>query len=488
LQLCSGEKRHKDFLIFFIASIQLKRISPAGMAKSNSRNNAECGKEDGGNKENDILEHRLRRCLHAEEVFSLCEMHVDSLNHINISTAMNRLAKILGCFSEIRPKGQVGLTVRQERTCKIIYNRSVTIVNELDPQSISTLVWALAALNMPSVDLLDGMGVITRRVISVSTEFKPLDLSDLMWGLAMLRLPAERELVKALSDHAVKIIDCFHAQHLSRLMWAVATLKIEICIELAKAVSRRAVDTVRDFKPVHISQLMWAYAKLEYFPGNDLVGAMLKRADEDLDGFLRQNKISSDFLWAIDKLGIQPNKLLADALYGRQPNVADIKPVASITASELKSPAPSKIQSAQIDDGPFITVNSSLQFRPIDQGAEACMDKFSGQGRVQALLQSKSDASGEDSLVRPKRKRDIEDERLQSMTTTLWNDGGTEFDTPTQKYETPENHPDAGFSRDKCKERVQARTEVLAEDRGNRFISLNFFIFSENIFFRDKNA
>jgi hypothetical protein len=392
------------------------RIAVTEIAKKVDENHAAYVNKNTDKESGDELNQSIYQCSNAEEIFLLCEKHADKLNHVNISTAMNRLAKFLGCFSETRPKDNARLTARQEKTCTLIFNHAVSNASQFDSQSLSTLIWALASLNMPSAGLQEGMGVITQRVIATASCFKPLDLSDLMWGLAMLELPAERLLVKAVSDRAVKVIHEFNARQLSRLMWAIAKLKVNICIELAQAVSRRAVDTIRDFKPVHMSQLMWAFAKLDYFPGNELARAMLHHASSNLDGFLRQCHTSSNFLWAIDHLGIKPDPRLADALSaGLGTTAPEIPPCRTLPEPEAVS---TKVaEQSQLADrvqpaGHLCGVHEGRPSASPVQGAQRSSDEPRNQGGEPGRLPSQFSACSEETLILSKRKRDYADDNM----------------------------------------------------------------------------
>jgi hypothetical protein len=288
----------------------------------------ETDKQD-GTKGTDCLEvdKKILRCSTAEEVFTVCEYNGDGFNHTNISTAMYRLAKYLGSFSEIRMKGHMGLTYRQEKICRKIFQRAVSIAEQFEPHSISTLVWALGSLNMPSQQLASGIGAILKRAAATIEDFKPIDLADFIWGLAIMGLPPGGKLASAISDHALKLMDKFNAQHISKFMWGFAKLQLETSTDLVKSVAKRALETINDFRPPNMSQTMWAFAKLERFPGVELGQAMLKRAKATLDAFLRQTQCSANFLWALDKLGIDPDPQVADVLAGRQKSLSNLQTV-----------------------------------------------------------------------------------------------------------------------------------------------------------------
>ena len=290
-----------------------------------------------------------------KDVFIACEQHGEMFNHINISTAMNRIAKYLGSSSENRKKGHMGLTFRQEKVCMMLFQRAVSIADQFDPRSISSLVWALAALNMPSQKLESDFSAIMMRAGTTIEDFKPIDLADFIWGLAMLELPPGAELASAMSNHAVKLIDSFNPQHISRFVWGFAKLRLKLAAEVAKAVASRAVETISDFRPTNMSQTMWAFAKLEIFPGAELAQAMLKRVKLTLDVFLRQTQCSANFLWALDKLGIDLDPQTADALSGKKRSISSFQPVfrtrrrsRSRSAERLSRPA-----HASADSGPY---------------------------------------------------------------------------------------------------------------------------------------
>ncbi len=388
----------------------------------------------------DVLNQSIHQCSNADEIFLLCERHSDKLNVVNISTAMNCIAKFLGCFSETRSKDHARLTVRQEKTCKLIFDHAVFNASQFDSQSLSTLIWALASLNFPPAGLHEGMGVITQRVIATASSFKPLDLSDLMWGLAMLELPAERLLVNAVSDRAVKVINEFNVRQLSRLMWAIAKLKLDICIELAQAVTRRAMDTLRDFKPIHMSQLMWAFAKLDYYPGNELARAILNHANANLDGFLRQCHTSSNFLWAIDHLGIKPDPHLADALSGvLRSSASEIQPFTTLSEPEpLSTRAAEQIQPAE-QFQPAENRCFMSEHPPESNGTERSSGKSRNLGGELELLPKKSSSLSEDPLISTKRKRDDGDENMPRSEKIHRQVSQTTDPIAVQKFQTTKN-------------------------------------------------
>jgi hypothetical protein len=291
------------------------------------------------------MEKKLMRSANTDEVFNSCELHGEIFNHVNISTAMFRIAKELGSFSENRTKGHMGLTIRQEKVCRMIFQRAVSIADQFEPHSISILVWALAGLNIPLQELKSEFSVFLKRAAMIIEDFKPLNLADFLWGLAMLELPPEVTLARAISNQAVKLMDSFNPQSISKLVWGFAKLQLEFGAELVKAAARRAVETMNEFRPTNMSQLMWAFAKLEIFPGVELAQAVLKRVKSTLDVFLRQTQCSANFLWALDKLGIDLDPQLADALSGRQrPLQTRIKRRSRSRSAERSSKlAPSRI-------------------------------------------------------------------------------------------------------------------------------------------------
>jgi hypothetical protein len=291
------------------------------------------------------IEKRINRSTDTSAIFDIMERHGGRFNPLNISNAFHRLAKNLGFFTETRPKWHVGLTVRQEKTCKTIFHRAVSILDEFDPTSLSTFVWAWAALSVPSSDLKAGMDAIMTKAMAKIKSFRAQELSDFVWGIATLNLnPIVSGLLIGIRDVAVLVISDFTPQYLSKLMYAFAKLDMRNCGELTKCSAQRAIATMQDFKPLNMSQLMWAYAKLDLSPGKELYQAILRKAEASIDDFNRQTQYSANLLWSLDKLGVDVPLPLAEALSGRR----------NSTTFQPRRPPTSKMEPA----GPRIRSNS----------------------------------------------------------------------------------------------------------------------------------
>jgi hypothetical protein len=240
------------------------------------------------------------------------------------------------------------------------------------------------------------------------------------------------------------VIDEFNARQLSRLMWAIAKLKVDHCIELAQAVSRRAAETIHDFKPVHMSQLMWAFAKLEYFPSDDLVLAMLEHANSNIGGFLRQSHTSSNFLWAIDHLGIKADLQLVDALSGRSKLIASEIQTDKTRSEQEPSISMAAEQSQPAEIRCFIEEITPSEHEANAHGTERSLDHYLGQAIESVVPPAVYSASCDDFYNPLKRKREDADENMLVVRSYQPDVKGGSSDRPPLIQKLAENEEGAG--------------------------------------------
>ena len=241
-----------------------------------------------------------------EDIVVLCETSGDQFNHVNVATALHRLAKLRG-----RQSGSSGWLIedgqRLKAVCSMMTARAVAEAGAFDPQGIANVMWALATIGVePSRELASAMSM---RAVASAGAFKPQGIANLMWALATLGLEPSRELASAMSMRAVASAGAFKPQNIANLMWALATLSVEPSRELASAMSIQAVASAGAFKPQNIANLMWELATLGLEPSRELALAMSKRAVASAGAFNPQD--IANLMWALATLGVEPSSELA---------------------------------------------------------------------------------------------------------------------------------------------------------------------------------
>ena len=152
-----------------------------------------------------------------EEIISICSMHAHDFNHVNIATAMHRIAKVAGMKER-----KLAATIQP--VIKKLTNKAIKLQSQFRSQSIANLLWAFATLGMePSEALVRAM---SRRATLISVEFKSQEIANFFWAFATLRLPADTELLDCMSKRAVSVSGDFSSQATASLLWALATLDV----------------------------------------------------------------------------------------------------------------------------------------------------------------------------------------------------------------------------------------------------------------------
>ena len=112
------------------------------------------------------------------------------MNHINVSTAMSRLAKMTSVSSKSKPEGFT-------QACKLLMNIANDIFQSFEPRNISRFMWSIAKMKLqPGTDLTECM---LRQAVVTSNKFDPQGISNLIWALVTLRVEPGAELTAAMT-------------------------------------------------------------------------------------------------------------------------------------------------------------------------------------------------------------------------------------------------------------------------------------------------
>jgi len=134
-------------------------------------------------------------------------------------------------------------------------------IRKFNPQSLSNLAWAFAALGVAAPSLFKAIAAEAHAQIR---EFNPANLSILAWAFAKLGILAPRLFEAVAAESASKIRD-FSPQNLANLTWAYATMG-NLAPRLFEAVAAEfpaeAQKFMSKFKPQGLSNVAWAFATL----------------------------------------------------------------------------------------------------------------------------------------------------------------------------------------------------------------------------------
>lgn len=228
--------------------------------------------------------------------------HLPQMNLVNLSTALHRVAKIVG--NDAWLQGQL----RQNSSLDTLLNSVCTALNvveatEVQPQSVSNVVWSLATLRIVHRPLLQ---VISLVCVSNMAQFKSFELSTTLWALAKLgsmedSAPVDKAVFYAAATHIHNNVNDFGFRCLATTAWAFATAKQRHarlfrsmaaamlpaaaganCQEMANTawafgtadfhddalfqeLAEQAIHRLEEFKPQEISNMLWGFATNSFF-------------------------------------------------------------------------------------------------------------------------------------------------------------------------------------------------------------------------------
>eukprot|EP00434_Breviolum_minutum_P005988 symbB.v1.2.005276.t4/scaffold305.1/size282400/5 len=256
------------------------------------------------------------------------------MNLVNLSTAIHRVAKIVG--SDPWLQGQV----RQNSSLETLLNSVCTALNvveatEVQPQSVSNVVWSLATLRIVHRPLLQ---VISLVCVSNMAQFKSFELSTTLWALAKLgsledSAPVDKAVFYAAATHIHNNVNDFGFRCLATTAWAFATAKQRHarlfrsmaaamlpaaaganCQEMANTawafgtadfhddalfqeLAEQAIHRLQEFKPQEISNMLWGFATNSFFHEGFYARAGVVAQHMDL-----QSQHLANILWAFARV------------------------------------------------------------------------------------------------------------------------------------------------------------------------------------------
>jgi len=260
--------------------------------------------------------------------------HLPQMNLVNLSTAIHRVAKIVG--SDLWLQNQV----RQNSSLETLLNSVCTALNvveatEVQPQSVSNVVWSLATLRIVHRPLLQ---VISLVCVSNMAQFKSFELSTTLWALAKLgsledSAPVDKAVFYAAATHIHNNVNDFGFRCLATTAWAFATAKQRHarlfrsmaaamlpaaaganCQEMANTawafgtadfhddalfqeLAEQAIHRLEEFKPQEISNMLWGFATNSFFHEGFYARAGVVAQHMDL-----QSQHLANILWAFARV------------------------------------------------------------------------------------------------------------------------------------------------------------------------------------------
>lgn len=259
-----------------------------------------------------------KRRSDADKVHELCayirRKHAD-FNHVNIATAMHRLA------TTARQGGR-GASPAAAEAVAVLVSRAQEVMGDFVPHGLANILWAFATLGeTPPSALLLGIQERSLELLrgeSRGQEFTSQNIGNTLWAHATLGVQPDETLVQLLLGRAVACMHEFKAQEIGNLTWALATIGIQMPAELQVAVADQAERVAGSFTAQNIANTIWGFGVLCVAPDDKMLRALsdaavaLVNAGERGGEFTCQN--IANILYALASLKVKPAGNLIRAL------------------------------------------------------------------------------------------------------------------------------------------------------------------------------
>ncbi len=138
------------------------------------------------------------QCRDVDHIIAFCEENILSFNCVNVSTALNRLAKLK---DDNLPYSSLGYKL--STIIEMMKLKALHLYMDFKPRELANVLWALAALGAdPGADLVKK---VSFRSVALANGFKPQEIANLFWSLAKLGLEMRPELICAMTRRSVAI-------------------------------------------------------------------------------------------------------------------------------------------------------------------------------------------------------------------------------------------------------------------------------------------
>jgi hypothetical protein len=240
------------------------------------------------------------------ELMCTVSTHLAQMNLVNLTTAIHRLGK----FASHDPKVRFQLErspVFGELVATLKRSLSSNSQSDVQPQSLSNILWALASLRLPDLQLIN---IACEFCLPSFEKFKCFEVSTVLWAITKLSTIGNHVLLSKyplnrLLDNAATIVitqmDTMEFRCLSMVAWSYATAKLakynlfaamsarmtEIahtanCQEMGNSVwafgtfslnetelfnvlAQKGISEMQHLKPQELSNMLWGFASCGFF-------------------------------------------------------------------------------------------------------------------------------------------------------------------------------------------------------------------------------
>lgn len=218
---------------------------------------------------------QITNCSSWHQLATLVHMHDEQLDHVHLSAAIVKLAKLLPS-PHANPEPQLFHLVSH------LCGRVPDMIHLLDDRQTANMLWALAVAT-PTLTRPAQQGR-TGKIAAAAT----------------VAAAAAARQAHRLSLKMQQFWDTASPQALSNALWALATLGIRPADHWLRGYVAATRQLLGSFRPQELSSMLWALATLRIWPGREWLGACTSACSAGLTGYGPQALANT--LWALVKL------------------------------------------------------------------------------------------------------------------------------------------------------------------------------------------
>jgi len=223
-----------------------------------------------------------------QELMNFIKCNLASMNLVNLSTALHRLAKLGAKDAKILAEGQKH-DILQELLSTLCNVYGTMDAADVAPQSLSNVAWSLAILRIVKQSLHEK---IAKLALMKMPAFKPFELSNILWSMAKV-IPLHTHIkelcdpvFQAAADQIVTQTRHFNFRCLATLIWAFATAKYRH-VRLFNSIASSMVLIIPSANAQELSNTAWGFGTA-HVRNDALLSALADRAIHEIGRFKPQ--------------------------------------------------------------------------------------------------------------------------------------------------------------------------------------------------------
>ncbi|CAL8461792.1 g1323 [Coccomyxa elongata] len=204
-----------------------------------------------------LVNRLLSQISNWQTVFTVLRDLEPLFDHINVSTAMHRLAKV-----SVRNKVPPAVVMAHPLYPHLLQILKKKIRGKMRPRQLANTFWALAKLGHDAEDVVDAL-LEQLQETQIET-WQEQEISNVVWAMATLSRSDDQLLETMARDALRRGMNAFVPQAISNMVWGFAVLEYSN-IPFMLAVAEHFVEDLSYYATQAVSNILWGCAVLNFY-------------------------------------------------------------------------------------------------------------------------------------------------------------------------------------------------------------------------------